>query len=186
MVIHYKKIILLSVPTIVIAAFGYWFFSNRSKPLVSEDSAKTTSTAKTAQPEFDSGEYRDPGNSIKESSGSGGITSVNKTPATGTDKSNPLVSATGEITLYAPDPDTAISSGTVVTGASTIKAVHYRLIDSISGVIAMGEIPVVNGEFTGKLQFSTGAKEGRLDFYATRSNGSEYSSIEVPVRFNGN
>lgn len=152
------------------------------KKNTTSNDAKTTSKAATAQEDFDDGDYRSPGNSIHENTGSGGI-SDNEGSIGNIDTSKPLISKTGEITVYAPQKDTVIRSGSTIAGMSSLAKVSYRLMDSVSGVISTGELSVVNGKFSGTLSFTTSAKEGRLDIYGTRANGTEFSNVEVPFRF---
>ena len=148
-----------------------------------QDDAKTTSTAETAQDDFSYGDAREPGNTLQEDGGSAEIsdTNGNLDASTPTDKS--IVSKTGEITVYTPQKDSLVQSGQVVSGKSSLSKVTYRIIDSSSGMIAMGELKVVNGNFSGKLNFSTSASEGRLDIFGTRDDLSEFSNIEIPMRF---
>lgn len=148
-----------------------------------QDDAKTTSTAETAQDDFSDGDAREPGNTLQEDGGSAEIsdTNGNLDASTPTDKS--IVSKTGEITVYTPQKDSLVQSGQVVSGKSSLSKVTYRIIDSSSGMIAMGELKVVNGNFSGKLNFSTSASEGRLDIFGTRDDLSEFSNIEIPMRF---
>jgi len=155
--------------------------SKDGKPVVA-DGAKTTSTTPTAQSDFNSGEQREPGNSIKESQGTGGIFQTTN-PTMAVDTTNPTESKTGEITIYSPQKNTEVKSGVMVAGASTLAKISYRLIDSVSGMIAQGELTMTNGKFSGNLNFITTAKEGRLDIYATRADGAEYSTVELPLRF---
>lgn len=151
-------------------------------PAATKEDAKTTSPTPTAQEDFQSGDIREPGSTLDENRGSGGIADTSGS-LSGIDTTNPVVSATGEISLYVPRKQSTMTSGHTVAGASSLKTVSYRLIDSVSGVIATGELQVINGKFSGKLDFKTSAKEGRLDIYASRMDGTEYSNIEIPLRF---
>jgi hypothetical protein len=185
-----KKILLATLVAILVlgsilfalekAGITNLYSSNKS----GDSEAKTTSTTKTAQEDFNDGEFREPGNSLNENEGTGSISDNNGTISEDTDTSNPVVSATGEITLYTPKSNASVNSGYVVAGTSTLSFVSYRLIDSVSGVISMGELRVVNDKFSGTLNFTTTADEGRLDIYGTKEDGSEFSSIEIPIRFN--
>lgn len=156
-------------------------YSKKSTDHVSNE-AKTTSETPTAQDDFQSDEVREPGSTLDENKGSGDITDTGGSLSS-IDTSNPVASKTGEITLYSPKKQSIIKSGHVIGGTSLLNTISYRLIDSVSGVIGMGEIKVVNGKFSGNLVFKTTAKEGRLDIYASRADGNEYSNIEIPLRF---
>jgi hypothetical protein len=150
----------------------------------STDTAKTTSTVETAQENFTEGNERDPGNSLNENEGSGGITDNNGVFSPATDTSEPIISSTGEISVYSPKNNALITTGHEVSGSSTLPKVTYRLIDDVSGVIAMGELGVVNGKFSGFVSYVSSGKNGRLDIYATKADGSEFSNIEILLRLN--
>lgn len=154
-----------------------------SKKTTVTDPEKTTSTTKTAQEDFTEGDYREPGNSLSENRGSGAVIDNNGNIENGTDTSLPLVSDSGEISLFSPKANAIVNSGTSISGASTLPKVSYRLIDSVSGVLAMGDLNVVQGKFSGTLSFSTSATEGRLDIFGTKSDGTEFSNLEVMIRF---
>lgn len=154
-----------------------------SKNSPTDSDAKTTSTTATAQENFDEGDYREPGNSLSENRGDGNISDNNGAIDSNIDTTNPIVSATGEISVYAPLKDSTVSSGAQVAGTSSLSKVSYRLIDSVSGVIATGELNVVAGKFSGQLIFSSSAPEGRLDIYGIRDDFSEFSNIEIPLGF---
>lgn len=87
------------------------------------------------------------------------------------------------IALYNPQYNSILKSGDLVQGKSTSNLVSFRLIDSVSGVIAQGEISVVNGNFSGSLNFNTTADEGRVDVFTLNPDGTESNNLEVPVRF---
>lgn len=144
----------------------------------SDETAKTTSTLPSAQDDFTGGDSREPGNTLNENDGSGSITDTGGT-ADEVDLSSPTTSQTGEITVYSPKANATIRSGYTVYGTSTLPKVSYRLIDSISGVVATGELSVVGGKFSGSLSFASNADEARLDFYSTKSDGTEFSNVSI-------
>lgn len=149
----------------------------------SQDTAKTTSTTKTAQENFNKGDPREAGNSLSESKGVGGIVDNNGSLSTSTNTSNPIVSKSGQISVYSPTNNSIISNGTELSGASTLSVVSYRILDNVSGQIARGELNVVGGKFSGKISFATSSPDGRLDIFGTNPDGSEFSNIEIPIRF---
>jgi len=159
------------------------FFSSTNGNDASE--AQTTSDLPSAQSDFNGGtsaeENKDPGNTLDENQGSAVIKDNNGTPSS--DMSKPIKSSTGEITVYLPHTDGVLTTGQEISGTSTLSSVQYRLIDSVSGVIATGTLKVVNGNFSGNLSFNTSANEGRLDIFAARADASEFSNVEIPVRF---
>ena len=188
-----KKKLLLGIAALLVLGGIVFFVLEKthttsvftSSPTSSDEQAQTTSDIPSAQQDYNGGtlaeENKDPGNTISENSNSAGIIDNNGTAST--DTSQPQTSSTGEITVYLPHQNAAMLSGQEVSGTSTLSVVQYRLIDSVSGVIATGNLKVVNGKFSGTLAFSTSASEGRLDIFGTRDDASEFSSIEIPVRF---
>lgn len=151
--------------------------------LTDNPAAKTTSDAPSAQENFTGGEEREPGNTLQENAGSGDVLDQNGFIDAGVDTSNPTTSATGEISVFTPEPNTIISDGAVLSGQSSLSKITYRLIDSASGVIASGELSVVEGKFSGIIKFTTAASKGRVDIFGTKDDLSEFSNIEIPVRF---
>lgn len=89
----------------------------------------------------------------------------------------------GAITVYSPVKNSILSTGQTMSGVSTADRVSFRIIDSVSGVIAQGSLGVVNKKFSGSFSFETTAKEGRLDVFTVSSDGVESNIIEIPVRF---
>lgn len=158
-----------------------WPFAKKSNNSI-DTSAQTTSSTPSAQTGFTEGSSRDIGNSIHEDEGEGGIIDSNGTPSTTT--SHPRSSETNEITIYLPLDDSSVSSGQEISGTSKLSTINYRIIDNKTGVIGSGALKVVDGKFSGKLSFITRATEGRIDIFASRPDGVEYSNIEIPVRFN--
>lgn len=154
------------------------FGNHRSNNLNSD--AQTTSSVPSAQSDFSDGGDR----IVGDTTGNNDIGSISDnagTPSSNT--SSPITSVTGEITLYLPIKNALVKSGQEVAGDSSLSAISYRIIDNTHGVIATGSLSVVNGKFSGNMNFDTDATEGRLDIFGTRSDGVEFSSIEVPIRF---
>ena len=188
-----KKKLLLAIAALLILGGVVFFVLEKthttsvfsSKPAPPEEQAQTTSDIPSAQPDYNGGalaeENKDPGNTERENQGSAVVTDNSGITASNT--SEPKTSATGEVTVYLPLKNATLKTGQEISGTSTLSVVQYRLIDSVSGVIATGSLNVVNGNFSGTLSFSTSASEGRLDIFATRADASEYSSVEIPVRF---
>lgn len=173
------------VAAVLLASVAWWFFirnSNDDSTVVQDTDSETTSTAPTAQSDFTGGTEREPGNTLSENEGSGGIRD-NEGNLSDVDTSSSISSESGEITLYTPKGNSKVASGEKVAGESKLSVVSYRIIDNVSGVISTGQLKVVNGKFSGTLEFTTTATEGRLDLFGTKPDGAEYSIIEVPVRF---
>ncbi len=160
-------------------------FGNNSKPESTQEDKDATTTSKTpsAQSDYTDGDERQPGNTLNENKGTSVIRDTNGNIPGSVNTSNPITSSTGEITAYTPGANSIVKSGQVVAGASTLPKITYRVIDDISGMIAMGDLSVVNGKFSGTIAFDTTAKTGRIDIFATKSDGSEYSTVEIPIKF---
>ena len=148
---------------------------------MAEPIAQTTSNTPSAQSSYSDGEYREPGNTVHENQGEASVSDTGGRASSNT--SEPKTSSTGEITVYLPIANSVITSGQEISGISTLPRVHYRIIDNVTGVVASGSLEVVNGRFSGILNFSNAAQEGRVDIFATKSDFTEYSNVEIPVRF---
>lgn len=153
------------------------FFGNNA---VLTENGETTSSAETAQSNYTDGNIREPGNTLNESKGSATLIA---NPVQSDNHSNPIVSKTGDITLYSPKSNAIVGSEFSISGSSNLSMVSYRVIDDISGVIGSGELTVTNGKFGGMINLQTNASSGRLDFFGTRQDGTEFSNLEVAVRF---
>lgn len=183
--IYYITAILVVV-SISVFAFASFKHLNRNKmnnPTTGNNQdAKTTSTAPTAQEDFSEGNDRpalEPDADKGDATVSDNQGSVSNIP----ERTEWSVSSTGEITLYSPSDNQLLEKGSVISGESSLPTVSFRIIDNVSGVISTGELAVVNGKFSGEVTFSTRASEGRLDIFGTKSDGSEFSNIELGIRF---
>lgn len=145
------------------------------------ETVKTTSQAPTAQSDFSDGGSRQP--VIQGNSSSSSVLDNNGEISPSTPKDNPIVSSSGEISVYSPSRNALIASGQEISGASTLSVISYRIIDDVQGVSSSGELKVVNGKFAGKVNFNTPASQGRIDLFGARTDGTEFSNVEIPVRF---
>ena len=148
-----------------------------------DDGAQTTSTTPTAQSDYSDGDQRAVGNTEPENKGNGIVEDKKGTTSSETDPSTWTTSSTKEIVVHSPSKNKTVTSGTEISGTSTLTKVNFRLIDEVSGEIAQGQISVVNGKFSGTLNFTTSASTGRLDFYGTKADGREFSNVEIPLKF---
>jgi hypothetical protein len=63
--------------------------------------------------------------------------------------------------------------------------VQFILTDNSVGLIAQGTLTVVNGKFSGMLQFTPHSNSGKLElYYPNAANGAEEDIIEIDVSFN--
>lgn len=161
--------------------------SNKHLPKTSSDTSKaqTTSKAPTAQSNYSGGNSgRQAGNTLNENRGSGVVTDNEGVISSPPSQSTWTVSPTGQITVYSPAKNAVLTSGSIISGSSTLPIVSFRLIDNISGQISTGKISVVNGKFSGTASFNTNATMGELDIFGTKADATEFSNISIPVRFN--
>lgn len=112
----------------------------------------------------------------------GGVSSTNGNIETIPPVSQWSSSKDGMITVYSPTINGLFKNGQSLSGTASISNVSYRLIDSVSGVIASGSINVNNGKFSGIFNFQSRASNGRLDIFSANELGIESSVIEIPVR----
>lgn len=180
-----KKVVFITLGVVLLAALVFAILEKtRVTNFVSlaptAEKAQTTSTAPSAQESFDQGGDRTPATSTRNEGSASDTGSV-----TGSlpPESQWTRSSSGVITAYSPAANEVVTSGASFSGASTADTVYFRLIDTASGVIAQGPLSVVDGTFSGKLQFSTTAADGRLDLYTATADGVESNNIEIPIRF---
>lgn len=183
--VAWKKIIPLIALVVILAGFGIYktsglgIFSKEDPG--STDNEQTTSAEPSAQPNFSEGNEKSTNND--RSNEGTAIISDDQGNFVDVDTSNSSTSSSGEITVFTPTKNSLVRSGQRISGTSSIPEVNYRVIDSVSGVIATGTLSVVNDKFSGTLNFSTSAKEGRIDFFGTKSDGTEYSVVEIEVNY---
>ena len=115
----------------------------------------------------------------------GSPTNINNSSSStiSTTKNQWTISQSGVITLKEPIDNELISSGTTLAGSAATNSIGYTLIDNQVGVISQGTIPVVNGDFSAKINFKSYSTSGRLDVYSTTPNGKEQNLIEITVNF---
>lgn len=176
-----KKILLVVVVAVLLAVGGYFLYQKIYKKNV-DAGDRTTSTAPSAQENFTEGGDR-PIATSPENKGNAAVADNQGQIATTPDKSLWSTSKTGEITVYTPSKNILLVNGDVIAGESTLNIVYYRIIDEVSGMIAQGQLGVVNGKFSGAISFSTTATNGRIDIYGANDSGKELGNVEVPVRF---
>lgn len=145
----------------------------------SDNQAKTTSDAPSAQSDYSSGDNRQPATPRPNTD----EISVSDTGGSTASGVAALRSADGVISVDNPAKNALFTSGSSLSGTSNVPKVSYRLMDDMSGVTATGDLAVANGKFSGKFTFSTKASVGRLDVFQVGSGGIEKSIIEIPVRF---
>lgn len=184
-----KRLIFLFVLLVIILAcvsFMYIRSNNNSDNKKTEHSntdqanATTTSDQPSAQNNYSGGDQRDPGNTISENRGTADVTDTGQP---NNNETGGLTSSSGEITVFSPISNSVVGYNFTLSGKSSLSKISYRIIDNVSGMIATGELKTINNGFSGKINVKTTATEGRLDIFATKDDSTEYSNIEIPVRF---
>lgn len=188
--LHITRRNLLLVAAFLIAAIGVIFLLEKrgvinlyTQDISSDNDAETTSKEPSAQPDFKEGDDRQAGSTIREDEGSATVVDNSGSIDETINKSKPTTSETGEITVYEPVINALVKDQIRIAGTSTLPTVIYRIVDSVSGVVSIGELSVVNGQFSGSLKIDTGAEEGRLDVFARKADGNEFSNVAIPLRF---
>jgi len=92
-------------------------------------------------------------------------------------------SQSGLLTVKGPSYNSTVKSGDTLSGSSSDSQVQFRLVDEQVGVIAQGILSVVDGNFSGKLNFSSYGSNGRLDVFTAGPDGQEANEVQVPVSF---
>jgi hypothetical protein len=93
-------------------------------------------------------------------------------------------STSGDITLQQPTNNSTISSGDTISGLANTSTVSFILKDTSAGVIAQGSLNVVNGKFSGTLQFTPHSSTGSLEvYYPNPDNGAEEDVINITVNY---
>jgi hypothetical protein len=115
--------------------------------------------------------------------GQGGVVDKNgQTSGSLPPSSQWVASASGNITLQQPSPNTTVKSGDTLSGLAKVSSVQFILTDNSVGLIAQGNLNVVNGKFSGTLQFTPHAGSGKLEvYYPNPANGAEEDIITIDV-----
>jgi len=153
---------------------------------------------RTNQKKSNMATYNPESNSIKRGGGAdnqgGGIVDNNQSGKAGSQASSSsssssaagIKSASGVITLTSPSSGATIGSGTNVSGAGDgLSQVQYRIENAEGIQLALGQLSVVNGAFSGTisgLQASGGS--GTLEIYDYKNgNGPEENGVTINVNF---
>jgi|SRR5665213_2534132 len=95
-----------------------------------------------------------------------------------------VTSTSGLLTVQQPTPNSTIKTGVALSGTAKLDQVQYRLTDDQVGVISQGTLSVVNGKFSGSINFHAYASSGRLDVFSSDpNNGREINEVQLPVGF---
>ena len=117
------------------------------------------------------------------STGGGGATDTKGAAKPTTPSSQWTTSQTGYLTVKSPAANGKLKDGSTIVGSAKVAKVSYRLIDNVVGVLAQGELNVVDGNFSGTLHFQAKGTGGRLDVFSTNDQGVEYNEVQINVEF---
>lgn len=175
-------IIALLVITVVLIGGTLWLHDH-NKPQY-KATAKTTSTAKSAQSDFEGDSQKTIPASTPDPDATATDESSNATlPTTSASQWSKSKDGTS-IIVYSPTPNNLFTSGDTVTGTATSSSVSYRLTDSVSGNLTNGTASVVNGKFSIKFTFATSASTGNVEVFNQENSFSpETNNVLIPVRF---
>jgi len=144
--------------------------SNTSQTTNSNNSSTTDSTTHTQSASSGS-----QGGAID----TGGTTTVTDAPQAGW-----TAATSGNIVVHSPANNSLLSTGDTIYGTALTDIVNYKLVDNDSGVIAQGQLSVVNGTFSGILMFRPSSNAGILKIFSyNQSTGAEENRVEITVRF---
>jgi hypothetical protein len=174
-----KRKLLLSLVILAAVLIGIIWKLNHH-PLTS--TAKTTSKALTAQNNYSAGTSRP--NSASTGNSQGGVVDTKGRDVNNASNSQSTPPSSAAITLTSPATGATVMPGDTVSGKASVSMVMFRLIDNDAGVIAQGQMTVVDGKFSGTLRFQPKSSTGQLDIYSTNSLGAEENEIQIPVQFN--
>ena len=111
-------------------------------------------------------------------------TSTNITsPPASTSPSQWTQSQSGLVTVQQPINNSTVAPNFTLSGLSSVGNVSYTLIDNTVGVISQGTLNVVNGKFSGSINFKKYGNSGRLDVYNTDPNGKQINEVQLNLNF---
>ncbi len=94
-------------------------------------------------------------------------------------------SSSGIITLQVPSNNSHFASGSIISGLAKVNMIQYILKDNSIGLISRGTLNVVNGKFSGAINFSSNSSSAKLVvYYPDPNNGAENDIINIDVKLN--
>jgi hypothetical protein len=174
-----KKIFFITVG-VVIVLFGLYLWhqsdkQNNNVTHTTKHSATKSTTSTPVSPKVSSSNL----------SSGGIVNNNNQTNNTLPPSSEWAISNSGDITLQQPIANSTIQSGDTLSGLANVNNVQFILTDRAVGLIAQGDLNVVNDKFSGTLQFTPHASTGTLQvYYPNPNNGAEEDVVNIDVNFN--
>ena len=192
--INTKKTIITLLVIALLAVFGYvaYAYTNDMWPFTNSQSSENSPESEDKINESDNDpslnsnkkdqdEALKEGNKIQgnhETAGSG----VTDNNGKGVKNTGGVTSDSGNITLYTPTNNQEVSTGVSVTGKTNASNIHYRLSTS-SQQIALGELSVVNGKFSGDIVVNgvDDGETGTFEVFSFNTKGQEVNNVRVKV-----
>jgi len=184
---HNKKLkITLLIPLIVVLLV-IGFILNKyvfnSKPIHYTETAKTTSTAPSAQSDFPGGDKPLPDqtpSSTTTTTDNNGVINQEVPPSQDWSHSKDGTS----VIVYSPAANNTIPKTGTIFGQAASATVSYRITDDVTGVISQGIANVVSGKFSINYSLQTTAVSGDIEVFNQKdSNSPESNNVFIPVRF---
>jgi hypothetical protein len=175
-----KPLGLLVVLIIVaVAALYIWHSHNKSRVASTTTAAVTGTKSQPVQ-----NHQSQPSTTTGATNAGGAVDQNGKTSGTLPPSSDWVSSTNGDITVQQPSANTTVQSGATLSGLANVSKVSFNLTDNSVGLIAQGTLDVVNGKFSGALQFTPHASSGTLQvYYSNPSTGAEEDIINMDVNF---
>jgi len=178
------KIIVLLL--LVAAIVGAILYSSHSSSPTSQNLAaknkKPVVQAATSKPQS----KKTSGSQSQPNLNPGGTVDHNGQVSGGLPPASSWVSSTsGNITLQQPSPKSTVANGDTISGTAKVSNVTFILKDDAVGLIDQGNLNVVNGKFSGLMEFKAHSGSGKLEvYYPNPTNGRAEDIIEINVNFN--
>ncbi len=175
---------LVAIVVIVILVLYYFAHHNSKANTGLTNSTKQTIKSAESSPSSQPSSTSMPGASKSLNTG-GSINENGQAVSNLPPSSDWATSSSGAITLQEPTVNTVLSNGDTITGLANVSNISFILSNSSVGLIDQGNLSVVNGRFTGKLDFTSTSKLGTLQvYYPNPTNGAEEDMVEIDVSFN--
>lgn len=176
-----KQILFVVVIVVVIAASVLFYLWRDRKIFVKTTPTSATTIKHVVGPAIQAAPHSP---STDNSSNQGGVTSTASPSETIPPSSEWTSSSNGDITLQLPSANSTIQSGSDIAGLANVPNVGFILTDNSVGLIAQGTLSVVNGKFSGTLQFTPHSSSGTLQiYYPNPQTGGEEDIVNISVNF---
>ena len=166
---------------VILGGAYWWYYLRTPSTLVVTKSGNFTGNSQPTSSATNPAPQKQPTSNTGHSIGS--ATDTNGQATTSTNPSQWVTSTSGNITVEQPVANASVRSGDTLSGTAKVSTVSFRLVDNSVGVVAEGNLNVVNGKFSGKLDFTAHSSGGQLDVFSTGPNGVEVNEIQIAVNF---